>query len=174
MRAPGCAARTARRPCSLTHSLSLVSAPLLQHKSKPPSPLPPNRRSPIRTQALIESARSLANAADGRRSPRERGAGLGAVTLHLPLAPPFWKVLLGLQITIRDLADLDPAEHASLGALLGAPLEEGTIFETFEMGGGSGGGGGGGEISEAAAAGGGGGGAVRLVPAGPYKKVGEG
>jgi hypothetical protein len=99
------------------------------------------------------------------------------VALHLPVAPPFWKVLLGAQVTFADLADLDTAEHTSLRALLGAPLEEGTLFEAFELsfGGGGGGGGGGagrGEGDAGSGGAGGGGGVVRLVPAGPYLKVG--
>jgi hypothetical protein len=86
------------------------------------------------------------------------------VALHLPLAPPFWKVLMGDQVTFADLADLDESEHASLRALLDAPLEEGTIFETFELALGP-------HRPAAAGGGPGGGGTVRLVPAGPHKKV---
>jgi hypothetical protein len=76
---------------------------------------------------------------------------------------------MGEQVTFADLASLDASEHASLKALLEAPLEEGTIFETFELSLGpqrpSRGEGGAGSAAAAAP------GTVRLVPAGPHKKV---
>lgn len=84
-------------------------------------------------QALIESARSSLHAGSSPGPVPGRRGSLGPVTLHLPVASPFWKVLLGLPVTFDDLADLDLFEHSSLKALLESPLEEGTLFETFEM-----------------------------------------
>lgn len=70
-------------------------------------------------QALIESARSAAAAASTRGRDRR---GLGPITLHLPFAAPFWKVLLGQPVTFDDLRSLDEAEANSLGALMGAQV----------------------------------------------------
>jgi hypothetical protein len=90
-------------------------------------------------------------------------------------------VLLGQQITFADLEALDEAEAASLRALMGTRLEEGTVFETFELsfgtssrdhgGSGSGGAPDDGRASNSGAGIGAAGGSVRLVPAGPHKRV---
>jgi len=87
-------------------------------------------------------------------------------------------------VTFSDLLDLDESEHASLRALLDVTLEEGTLFETFELSvataqppegrraSGEGATGGGGERGGPAFVGAGLG-TVRLVPAGPHKRVTE-
>jgi hypothetical protein len=157
--------------------------PIIIIDAPPAPPSQKNKTHATHPKALIESGRSIALSSDDAPAPlaARRGA-LGAVTLHLPFAPTFWKVMLGERITFADLGDLDESEYASLRALLDTTLEEGTLFETFELavaGGGDGQQHGGGQATAGEQQGAGAGaedgvaraGSVRLVPAGPHKKV---
>ncbi len=48
---------------------------------------------------------------------------LGPITLNLALAEPFWKMLLGLPLSLMDLQALDPPEFRSLMHILGMDID---------------------------------------------------
>jgi hypothetical protein len=59
-----------------------------------------------------------------------RAKELGPISLNLRFCEPFWKLLLGIPLSLMDLQALDPTEFRSLLAILGLDVD-GLIFETF-------------------------------------------
>lgn len=59
-----------------------------------------------------------------------RGKELGPITLNLQLCEPFWKLLLGIPLSLLDMQLLDMTEFRSLMQLLEIDID-GLIFETF-------------------------------------------
>ncbi len=55
---------------------------------------------------------------------------LGPISLNLRFCEPFWKLLLGIPLSMMDLQSLDPTEFRSIMQVLGMDIE-GVIFETF-------------------------------------------
>ncbi len=55
---------------------------------------------------------------------------LGPISLNLRFCEPFWKLLLGIPLSMMDLQSLDPTEFRSIVQVLGMDIE-GVIFETF-------------------------------------------
>jgi E3 ubiquitin-protein ligase HUWE1 len=78
-----------------------------------------------------------------------RAKELGPISLNLRFCEPFWKLMLGIPVSLMDLQALDPTEFRSLLQILELDID-GLIFETFawnfthtRRGGGAGGAGGG-------------------------------
>jgi E3 ubiquitin-protein ligase HUWE1 len=59
-----------------------------------------------------------------------RAKELGPISLNLRFCEPFWKLLLGIPLSLMDLAALDPTEFRSLLQILELDVD-GLIFETF-------------------------------------------
>jgi protein-L-isoaspartate O-methyltransferase len=59
-----------------------------------------------------------------------RAKELGPISLNLRFCEPFWKLLLGIPLSLMDLQALDPTEFRSLLAILGMDVD-GLIFESF-------------------------------------------
>jgi E3 ubiquitin-protein ligase HUWE1 len=55
---------------------------------------------------------------------------LGPISLNLRFCEPFWKLLLGIPLSLVDLQSLDPTEFRSIVQVLGMDIE-GVIFENF-------------------------------------------
>lgn len=52
-----------------------------------------------------------------------RGKELGPICLNLTFAEPFWKLLLGIPLSLMDLQMLDPTEFRSLMHILGMDID---------------------------------------------------
>ena len=59
-----------------------------------------------------------------------RAKELGPISLNLRFCEPFWKLLLGIPLSLMDLQALDPTEFRSLLQILEIDVD-GLIFETF-------------------------------------------
>lgn len=59
-----------------------------------------------------------------------RAKELGPISLNLRFCEPFWKLLLGIPLSLMDLQALDPTEFRSLLQILELDVD-GLIFETF-------------------------------------------
>ena len=59
-----------------------------------------------------------------------RAKELGPISLNLRFCEPFWKLLLGIPLSLMDLQALDPVEFRSLLQILQLDID-GLIFETF-------------------------------------------